>query len=144
MERNHEYETIEGTEPSVDEPHEARTIQHTVKDTEQVYMMTEIEDGVFVAWTTCRACSKHITACSCKDGPQMAEYMKKWRDERFERSIRHRKPSESKTKLDLQEAIDVVKAAKEQGVEPFDPDKPGFEATDEEKKELVEAVDDGH
>lgn len=123
---NHVYEVIEGTEPSPDEPHEPRAIEHTVIDEGRVYMMTEIEDGVFVAWDKCRSCSKIIRECSCKTGPVMADYMKRWRDERFERSIRHRRPSEKaekKSEVDLTPAINAVKAAvEEQGVEPYDPE----------------------
>lgn len=57
------------------------------------YMMTEIEDGVFVAWGDCANCSKRVATCTCKGGPTMPAYMEKWRDERFAKSLRHRKPA---------------------------------------------------
>lgn len=86
------YETVEGTEPSPDAPHEARTIRRTNQDG-SVWLMTEIEDGLFVQWSMCGKCMRHMTTCSCQGGPQMPDYMKRWRDKRFENSIRHRKRS---------------------------------------------------
>ena len=83
------YETVTGTEPDVDEQHEPRTVQHSRPDG-SVHMMTEIGDGTFVAWTTCRACSKQTSACTCKGGPVEPEFMQRWRDERFTKSFERR------------------------------------------------------
>lgn len=124
------YATIEGTEPSEDAPHEARTILRS-EDDGSMYMMTEIEDGVFVAWGECRSCSQRVHRCKCKTGPVMADYVARWRDERFEKSVRHRSPSplkeraaelgvtpvgtdvdiETGKRISLDVAIDAVKAA---------------------------------
>lgn len=83
------YETVAGSTPDVDEQHEPRTVQHTRPDG-SVHMMTEIGDGIFVAWATCRTCSKQVPACTCKGGPVEAEYMSRWRDERFTKSFDRR------------------------------------------------------
>ena len=84
------YTTIAGTEPSEDTKHEPRTLTRTDTDG-AVYMMTEIEDGIFVQWSQCAKCSEHISSCSCKGGPQEAKYMTEWREKRFANSIKGRK-----------------------------------------------------
>lgn len=84
-----EYETIEGSEPTKNGKHEPRTVRRT-NDDGAVYMMTEIEDGVFVQWGDCAKCSGRVNTCTCKAGPSMPGYIEKWRDERFDRSLKNR------------------------------------------------------
>lgn len=85
----HTYETVAGTEPVAHAAHEPRTLVGTTTtgDVKALKMMTEIGDGVFVAWDTCKRCGKHISHCACPDGPQEPHYMQAWRDKRFERSL---------------------------------------------------------
>lgn len=102
-----EYQTIAGTEPSAEEKHEPRTIKRVNLDS-TVYMMTEIEDGAFVQWSTCAGCGKSVVNCTDKDGPVEPDYIKRWRTKRFENSFgdrlkTKRKPrpaAESKTDAD--------------------------------------------
>jgi len=90
------YETTAGTEPVQNGVHEARTIQRVVTpderfdDNHDLYMMTEIGDGVFVQWTNCRKCTKRVYDCKCVGGPQEPEYMKKWHADRFNKSFDER------------------------------------------------------
>lgn len=81
------YETIEGDEPHPEARHEARTIVRSRNDG-LVQMMTEIDDGVFVAWMKCDGCNKSVQDCGCKTGPKMPAYIERWRDDRFEKSLR--------------------------------------------------------
>lgn len=53
---------------------------------QSVHMMTEIDDGLFVAWTTCAACLKQVTMCGCGSGPSQPAYITQWRNERAERA----------------------------------------------------------
>lgn len=79
------YETIEGTKPTTHGAHEPRTIQRH-KDGD-MWMMSEIGDGVFVQWGDCRRCHTRVYLCKCKDGPKEPEYMKPWRDARFAKDL---------------------------------------------------------
>lgn len=87
------YETVEGTEPTTHGAHEPRVIkQHITPDPKfdedyGMNMMTEIGDGVFVQWSTCRKCTKRVYDCKCVGGPVEPPYMKKWRDDRFKRDL---------------------------------------------------------
>ena len=83
------YTQLLGTFPSEDERHEPRTLVRENLD-DSIYMMTEIEDGVFVQWSACDKCHKHAGNCGCKGGPTMPAYITKWRDMRFKNSIKHR------------------------------------------------------
>ena len=82
------YITTAGTEPSIDEQHEARTL--TRGRQEGVYMMTEIGDGIFVQWSNCRTCRKYTDQCTCPDGPAEPDYMQRWRINRFATSFQGR------------------------------------------------------
>lgn len=84
-----QYETVRGTDANQDEQHEARLMKRTTPDG-IVQMMSEIGDGVFVAWSTCRSCRNQIVECACPGGPVEPEYMQKWRDERFTKSFDRR------------------------------------------------------
>lgn len=89
---HHDYELVEGTEPTTHGKHEPRTLKHTVTtgSDEDLYMMTEIGDGVFVQWGDCRKCHKRVGDCKCVGGPVEPDYMKPWRDERFARELKTR------------------------------------------------------
>lgn len=135
------YETVEGTNPfeNQEQPHEARTMTRTEPDG-TVYMMTEIEDGVFVQWSACKGCSKGPATCKCSGGPKAPDYILKWRDERFEKSLRHRKPSERPAWV--AKAPTVEELAEEQAVKVPDLDgEPLFKATEEEEIDLQVALD---
>lgn len=93
------YDTIEGTAPSEEVQHQSRVITRT-EDDGMVYMMTEVEDGVFVQWSQCHSCSQSPAGCTCKTGPVLPPYIAKWRDQRFEKSIRHRKSTKPETQDD--------------------------------------------
>lgn len=125
-----QYETVEGTNPfdNPEEEHDPRTIER-IEDDGSLYMMTEIDDGVFVQWSTCYGCRKNVKTCTCKAGPKAPDYIDRWRDERFEKSIHRRKAR----------ARDPWIA---QGVKPYDPDaEPAFKATEQEKIDLQVALD---
>ena len=81
------YEMAEGSDPHPDVKHEPRTIVRSRNDG-LVQMMTEIDDGVFVAWVKCAACAKAAPDCTCKSGPQMPAYIEQWRNDRFDKSLR--------------------------------------------------------
>ena len=80
-------ELISGTPESATEPHDARTLIHPTAG-----LMSEIEDGIFVAWDTCRRCRKNVSAgsCKCPEGPQEPEYITRWRQARFATSLTDR------------------------------------------------------
>lgn len=78
------YQTTEGTQPHAHVGHEPRTVERRGED---LMMMTEIGDGVFVQWGTCRRCSERVGSCQCKGGPVEPPHMKDWRDQRFEREL---------------------------------------------------------
>lgn len=80
------YDTEAGTEPSVEARHQARTVAHREGE-DLVQMMTEIEDGLFVSWSRCKACARHARDCNCASGPTEPDYAKGWREKRFERSF---------------------------------------------------------
>lgn len=82
------YETVDGTEPSIDEQHEARTVRRDRQ--EGSYMMSEIGDGVFVQWSDCRTCKQLVEACKCANGPTEPEYIHRWRINRFVDSFKGR------------------------------------------------------
>jgi hypothetical protein len=90
------YETVEGTKPTTHGKHEPRVIQRVIipdgkfDDEHDLHMMTEIGDGTFVAWSGCRRCGKRVYNCKCAEGPQEPPYMKKWRDQRFEKDLNTR------------------------------------------------------
>lgn len=91
-----QYETVEGTEPTAHGVHEPRTIKRNISpdgrfdQDHDLHMMTEIGDGIFVAWTECRRCQVRVYDCKCPEGPAEPPYMKKWRDERFEKDLNAR------------------------------------------------------
>lgn len=80
------YETVAGTPANVDEQHEPRTIKRT-NDDGSIYMMTEFQDGTFVAWTTCDKCRRQVSSCTCANGPTEPAYIERWRLERFTKSF---------------------------------------------------------
>jgi hypothetical protein len=84
------YVTLEGTDPSVSEPHEARLLSRTTRNEGLVQMMSEIGDGLFCAWGSCARCHETVQQCKCAFGPQEPEYIRRWRDERFETSVQKR------------------------------------------------------
>lgn len=90
--RTHTYETVEGTEPHAHVEHEPRTIQHTatLDNDHDLSMMTEIGDGVFVAWSSCRKCGKRVYECRCVGGPVEPDYIKRWREARFDKELNQR------------------------------------------------------
>lgn len=87
-----EYETTEGTPAVPHGTHQPRTVvrTNTTGDEVSTYMMSEIGDGVFVQWSQCTACSKQVSACTCQDGPKEPDYIGRWRDQRFDRSLNAR------------------------------------------------------
>jgi hypothetical protein len=83
------YETVAGTEPtSATDRNEPRTITKTTIT--GVCMMSEIDNGVFVAWTNCAKCTKVTTQCICPTGPTEPAHIQEWRTKRFEGSMRPR------------------------------------------------------
>lgn len=141
------YELVEGTEPSEADQHEPRTIKR-MNDDSSVYMMTEIEDGVFVAWGECSSCRNRVATCKCSNGPVQPGYMQKWRDNRFEMSIRHRKPSQT-LKADAPETpVDEVQTDVQESEKITDmKGKPlnlesAIEAVKEAKAQVREDMDD--
>lgn len=83
-----QYETIEGTKPEAHVQHEPRTVTRERGD--EFWMMTEIGDGTFVQWGNCTKCTKRVRDCQCVGGPVEPDYMKRWRDERFDRDLNAR------------------------------------------------------
>jgi len=80
------YTTTEGTTPHPELQHEPRTIERRNGDV--IHMMTEIDDGVFAAWSKCSKCTKNAQDCTCKTGPVPPDYIAKWAEERFKKSLR--------------------------------------------------------
>ena len=83
------YEPVSGTPADPEVQHEART-QHRIDPDGTLHMMTEIGDGVFVQWSQCARCGKHISECKDADGPVEPEYMQRWRTQRFAKSFAER------------------------------------------------------
>lgn len=88
----HEYEVVAGTEPQSYVEHEPRTVVHSIVTSgdADVNMMSEIGDGTFVAWSTCRKCGKRVGACTCAGGPVEPEYITRWRHDRFAQELNTR------------------------------------------------------
>ena len=88
------YETLSGTTPNSDEHHQPRVMRShrpaKNEDPELRQMMSEIEDGVFVAWTDCASCRKNLNSCGCINGPVEPKYIGPWRDRRFVTSFDRR------------------------------------------------------
>jgi len=150
----HTYETVEGTEPDVDEQHEPRTLKHFV-DGSLEHMMSELGDGTFVAWSQCQQCRKHARDCACPGGPVEAEYVQRWRDDRFTHSFgrRHALPSLPEATKTLNRRIDsVLRLLQSQGwtitppatkvALPADYDWSGEREMLENDQSLVEAIGD--
>lgn len=128
------YETVEGTEPVANGVHEPRTIQRVITPDERfdkdhdLHMMTEIGDGVFVQWSQCRKCTKSVYDCKCAGGPQEPEYMTRWRDDRFKKTLNER-PDPSYDLLPSviewlkERGYEVTKSVEKQleEAEPYDP-----------------------
>lgn len=68
------------------------------------HVLSEIDDGVFVAWDFCRRDGRTISECTCKQGPQEPKYVTQWRLEHL-----------SKRKQEFEKTMDEVskKAKKE-------------------------------
>ena len=80
---------------------------------EKFHMLSQIDDGVFVAWDRCHSSSttRHsIPDCKCKGGPTEPHYVTKWREEWIE-----------KRNKDNKKVIDSLKkdARREVGLEPL-------------------------
>lgn len=75
-------------QPSALEPHRPR-INLEDPRTFMTGLVSEIEDGIFVAWDICAGCLKHVTMCRCGT-PKEPKYITEWRKNRFDRSIKDR------------------------------------------------------
>jgi hypothetical protein len=84
-----EYVTTAGTPAEPEVQHEPRTMRRNEAGGE-IYMMTEIGDGVFVQWSQCATCAKHVGECGCPGGPKEPDYMTRWRTQRFTQSFADR------------------------------------------------------
>lgn len=83
-----QYTTTAGTEAKPYVAHEPRTIERD--NNGELYMMSEIGDGVFVQWSQCRKCNKRIGECKDIGGPVEPDYITRWRDARFNRELKER------------------------------------------------------
>lgn len=55
-------------------------VQRTQGTSPQMFhVLSEIGDGVFVAWDFCRRDGKPISQCTCKQGPEEPKYVTQWR-----------------------------------------------------------------
>ena len=61
--------------------------------------------GFVIGWDTCGACMLHIRTCSCKNGPQQPNYVKRWRSKA---DTHHDKPA---TATERKKAIVAANAA---------------------------------
>lgn len=88
----HTYEMTEGTPPTEFGVHEPRTMKHTAThgDDTDLFMMTEVGDGTFVQWSSCRSCNKKVALCTCPGGPVTPHYMEPWKANRFAREVNAR------------------------------------------------------
>jgi hypothetical protein len=84
-----EYQTVDGAAPQSNVQHEARKVRRNDGGGE-LHMMTEIGDGVFVQWSQCSRCGKHVSECADAGGPLEPDYMKVWRNQRFQQSFAER------------------------------------------------------
>lgn len=90
------YETTEGTQPHANVAHEPRTMKRIqepderIHDEHDLFMMTEIGDGVFVQWGSCSKCNVRAYDCKCKSGPVEPEYIGRWRTARFDKELNAR------------------------------------------------------
>lgn len=89
------YKQVGGGTPDPDEQHEPRTIERNQERFEDsppsdLYMMSEIADGVFVQWLKCNACSKIVGECKCPGGPQEAPWLASSRETRMAHSFGRR------------------------------------------------------
>lgn len=133
----HEYEVVSGTKPAPYVEHDPRTIEHRtiVGDDTDLNMMTEIGDGVFVAWSNCRKCNARVASCKCSGGPVEPEYIKRWRDDkRFAKELGER----PEPAFELLPAI--LDWVRERG---YTVEKVETEEPDEKVGDLATAVDAG-
>ncbi len=78
--------------PAVDYETAGETPERTItrrENGEIVMMMTEIGDGVFVAWDRCNRCAVHIRDCVCAGGPKERDVIARWREERKPKPSRY-------------------------------------------------------
>lgn len=59
----------------------SRSKQKATYEGEKFHMLSQIDDGVFVAWDRCRKCNKAVSECKDKGGPTEAPYVTAWRQE---------------------------------------------------------------
>lgn len=91
---------------------EGKTVVPTQGAIGMFHVLSQIGDGVFVAWDRCHnGVSRHpISECKCKGGPTEPPYVTKWREEFI-----------TKRDKDTKKAIDALKkdARQEVGLEPL-------------------------
>lgn len=90
-----------------------RSKERSSYEGEKFHMLSQIDDGVFVAWDRCHSTSssRHsIPDCKCKGGPTEPHYVTKWREEWIE-----------KRNKDTKKVIDSLKkdVRREVGLEPL-------------------------
>lgn len=84
--RTHDLHTYKVLSPDWLTEHEPRVLEHMVTHPDGTYemsVMSEIGDGVYIAWSSCRRCSKQYVVCSCKEGPLEPEHITKARAARW-------------------------------------------------------------
>lgn len=61
---------------------EGMEVKRTQGQMGMFHVLSQIDDGVFVAWDRCRSTNSHpISECTCKGGPTEPPYVTKWREE---------------------------------------------------------------
>jgi hypothetical protein len=88
------YKQVAGGTPDADEQHDPRTFERNQERLQDppsdLYMMSEIADGVFVQWLKCHTCGKNVGECGCKGGPAEAPWLASSRETRMEHSFGRR------------------------------------------------------
>lgn len=134
-------EMMSGTEPAAYVEHEFRLVRKEGAEPSALY--SEIEDGIFVAWDVCRRCMQHVSQCKDKDGPQEPAHITRWRQARFENSLRARPAPEV---ADRQVLGSVVETLQRYGLTVVEYEPPAVQtpARTEFARQLTEAVKKSH
>jgi hypothetical protein len=88
--RTHDLHTYKVLSPDWLTKHEPRVLEHMVTHPDTTYemsVMSEIGDGVYIAWSTCSRCTKHYSTCSCPEGPLEPAHITRSRAARWNRSF---------------------------------------------------------
>lgn len=111
---------------------EGVTTERTQGEIGMFHALSQIGEGVYVAWDTCRRCNLQLRKCECKTGPMEPGYITKWREEFLGKPVKTKKEKETPVQVAVPDPVltdkvdQALEAALEavEGVEPTDVGEP--------------------